>query len=323
MATSGSYVYVLWRALDGGRLRAFVRASSDGGASFGAPVALSDNPTGVSLSAPALATNGAAADGAVYAVWADARPQLVAGAMVTVREIYFSSSHDHGATWSASQAVSTPDAFSSWTPALGVWSGTVHVAWTDERNDLAECTKGANSCHEEEYYRRSTDDGASWGAETRLTFDPPGMPKESWAPSLAVWKDSVHIAYLDHRTGVFQNYYRRSSDAGQSFAPEVMLASDSKFQNAARPTIAARDGAVHLTWFGFSQFEADVYYAFSPDDGATFAPFVDLTPEAGKAARIPHIAVAPDHGVHVVWYDTRLSNPTDGVRIELFYDYLK
>jgi hypothetical protein len=312
VATSGSRVYVLWRALDGGRLRAFLRASSDGGSSFGAAVAVSDNPSGISLSAPALATDSASSGAAVYAVWADGR----AGA---IKEIYFSSSHDQGATWSASKAVSTPDGFSSWTPALAVWSGAVHVAWTDERDDVGECTKGMNSCHEEEYYRRSSNDGATWGPEVRLTTDPPGMPKESWAPSLAVWGSSVHIAYLDHRTGFFQIYYRHSSDGGASFAPEQMIASDSKFQNAARPTIAAREGDVHLTWFGFTQFDADIYYARSRDDGATFAPFVDLTPLAAKAARIPHVAVAPDHTAHVIWYDTRLSNAVDGVRIELFY----
>jgi hypothetical protein len=194
------------------------------------------------------------------------------------------------------------------------------VAWTDERNDLAECTRGANSCMEEEYYRRSPDGGASWGSETRLTFDPPGMPAESWAPSLAVWQSSVHLAYLDKRTGFFQVYYRRSTDGGTSFGSELMVPSDPMFTNAARPTIAARDGEVHVAWFGFSAFEADVYYSRSTDDGASWAPYVDLTgdPAAVGAARVPHIGVAPDQTAHIIWYDTRLSDAS-GPRVELFY----
>jgi len=320
VATSGAYVYVLWRALEAGRLRAFVRSSADGGASWSAPVAVTDNPAGVSVSAPALAADGSGPSAKLYAAWADGRMQTVGGQPVSVKEIYLARSGDHGASWGASSAVSVPDGFSSWTPALAIWSQTIHVAWTDERNDVAECTKGANPCHEEEYYRRSPDDGATWGAEQRLTFDPPGMPTESWAPSMAVWQDSVHLAYLDKRTGYFQVYYRRSTNGGTSFDAEALIAADAMFMNAARPTIAARAGDVHLTWFGFSSFEADIYYSRSMDDGASWSPFLDLTAgaDAAGAARIPHIAVAPDHTAHIIWYDTRQSDAS-GARVELFY----
>ena len=320
VATSGTSVYVLFRAVDSGRLRAFLRSSADGGATWTAAVAVSDNPAGVSVSAPALAADGSAPSAKLYAVWADGRPQSVGGQTATVKEIYLAKSADRGASWSAASAVSVPDGFSSWTPALAIWSQAIHVAWTDERNDVAECTAGANPCHEEEYYRRSLDDGATWQAEERLTFDPPGAPTESWAPSMAVWQDSVHIAYLDKRTGYFQIYYRRSTTAGASFDPETLFAAAAMFLNAARPTLAARAGDVHLTWFGFSTFDADIYYSRSMDDGATWSPFLDLTagPEAVGAARVPHIAVAPDHTAHIIWYDTRLSDAA-GPRIELFY----
>jgi len=320
VATSGAYVYVMWRAAEAGRLRAFVRSSSDGGLSWGAPVAVSDNPASVSVSAPALAGDGSAPSAKLYAVWADGRSQSVGGQPASVKEIYLAKSSDHGASFGAASAVSVPDGFSSWTPALAIWSQTIHVAWTDERDDLAECTKGANSCHEEEYYRRSLDDGATWEAEQRLTFDPPGAPTESWAPSMAVWQDSVHIAYLDKRSGYFQIYYRRSTTGGASFGPEALIAADAMFMNAARPTIAAREGDVHLTWFGFSTFEADIYYSRSMDDGVSWSPFLDLTAgtDAVGAARVPHIAVAPDHAAHIIWYDTRFSD-ANGPRIELFY----
>jgi hypothetical protein len=160
----------------------------------------------------------------------------------------------------------------------------------------------------------------TWGAETRLTFDPAGQPKESWAPSIAVWQDSVHIAYLDHRSGFFQNYYRRSRDGGKTFAPEVMLAADPQFQNAARPTLAARDGVVHLAWFGFSAFDADIYYSRSLDDGSTWSPYLDLTSDGAGAARIPHVAVGPDHSAHIIWYDTRNSD-ANGAKIEIYYSH--
>jgi len=319
VVTSAGHVYVLWRASDGDRLRAFLRASADRGESFGAAVPVSDNPSGVSVSPPALAAS-PSPPGAVYTVWADGRVQQVLGQSVTIKEVYLARSADHGATWTAASPVSVPDGFSSWTPAVAAWAGTLHVAWTDERDDTGECTKGSNSCREEEYYRRSLDGGKSWQAELRLTSDAPGAPKESWAPSLAVWGNSVHVAYLDRRTGLFRNYYRRSLDGGQSFLPEVELTADPAFDQAARPHLAVRGQAVHLVWFGFTDFDADIYYSRSLDDGARWSSPLDLTAATAAvgAARMPHVAVAPDGAAHVVWYDSRHSDGA-GPRIELYY----
>jgi hypothetical protein len=320
VATSGADVYVVWRAGDAGRLRVFSRRSSDGGLTWGAPVAVSDNPVGVSVSPPAVATSAAGPGAEVYVVWADGRTQTVGGQPKSVKEVYLARGDDRGATWGPAVPVSVPDGFSSWTPAVAVWEQTVHVAWTDERDDVGECTSGTNSCREEEYYRRSRDGGETWEPETRLTFDPAGAPRESWAPSVAAWGGSVHVAYLDKRTGFFQVYHRRSTDAGATFGDETLLAADPAFANAARPTVAARAGEVHLTWFGFTDFDADVYYARSSDDGATWSPFVSLTADAAAvgAARVPHVGVGPDGRAHVLWYDTRLSDAA-GPRIELFY----
>src|SRR5262245_7058791 len=99
VATAGSYVYVLYRSADQGRLRVFFRASGDGGASWGAPVVVSDNPAGVTVSPPTVAAWGSGNSPSVYVAWADGRPQLVSGQMKTVKEIYLARSGDRGATW--------------------------------------------------------------------------------------------------------------------------------------------------------------------------------------------------------------------------------
>jgi hypothetical protein len=69
VATSGADVYVTWRALDGGRLRVFCSSSGDGGSTWDAPVAVSDNPPGISVSPPAVAASVLRAGSAPEIAW--------------------------------------------------------------------------------------------------------------------------------------------------------------------------------------------------------------------------------------------------------------
>src|SRR5512137_2934503 len=59
---------------------------------------------------------------------------------------------------------------------------TIHVVWHDDRDGSTEI-----------YYKRSTDSGARWGADTRLTTD------ASWSerPSVAVRDSAVHVVWYD------------------------------------------------------------------------------------------------------------------------------
>ncbi len=315
VAASGDDVYLVWRAVDGDRLRIFFRRSSDRGATFGAAVAISDNPAGVSASPPSVVADGSS----VRIVWPDGRPQPVGNATATVKEIYLAASEDRGATFGPVRAVSTPDGRSSWTPSVAAGGGAIHVAWTDERDDLGECSAGTNPCREEEYYRRSLDGGATFGPELRLTSDPPNAPAASWAPSLAVDGDAVHLVYFDQRSGRFQIFYRRSLDGGASFGDDVLISTGQEATNAARAVIAARGGAVHVAWFTYADFPADVFHAASLDGGTTWSPPAALTADApSAAARLPHIAVGPDRAPHVIWYDTRDSDG-GGARVEIYY----
>lgn len=319
IAAAGSDLYVIFRSVDTDRLRVFFRRSADRGVTWSPQVAISDNPSGISVSPPAIAADGASVSSGLHVVWADGRPQMVAGQLVTTKEVYLTSSQDRGATFGRALSVSTPDGFSSWTPSVAAWADVVHVAWTDERNDIIECTQGG-ACHEEEYYRRSTDGGLAFGPETRLTFDPPGRPAESWAPSLAVWQDAIHVAFFDKRTGLFQVYYKRSLDGGATWSEDVLLSSTSGPLHAARPSLAVLTDTVHIAWFEFASFEADIRYSRSTDSGATWSVPENLTEHAPGAARLPSVAVTPDRAAHIIWYDTRHSDAA-GPRVEIYYGH--
>src|SRR5262245_13521023 len=73
----------------------------------------------------------------------------------------------------------------------------LHVAWSDDRDGNREI-----------YYKRSTDDGAHWGADVRLTQN----AATSIFPSIAAAGADVHLVWEEYRNGNAEIYYKRSSD---------------------------------------------------------------------------------------------------------------
>ncbi len=69
----------------------------------------------------------------------------------------------------------------------------VHIVWWDNRNTDWEI-----------YYKRSTDNGLSWGPDIRLT----NSAGNSYIPSVAVSGSVVHIVWQDQRDGNREIYYK-------------------------------------------------------------------------------------------------------------------
>ncbi|MBM2842129.1 MAG: BNR/Asp-box repeat-containing protein, partial [Bacteroidetes bacterium] len=107
----------------------------------------------------------------------------------------------------------TNDPAVSFTSLNNAWciasSGSVvHVVWYDRR-DL----------NDEIYYKRSTDGGLTWGADTRLTNNTSG----SQFPSISVSGQVVHVVWMDGRDGNSEIYYKRSTDGGISWGSDTRL----------------------------------------------------------------------------------------------------
>ena len=166
IAVEGDDVYVIWHQLRAGAFEVMLRHSRDGGGTW--------QPE-VRLSASGRSAHGsiAASGRHVYVVWGDVSTGNA--------EIHTRASHDGGTSWLLEQLVSdTP--YESWVPTVAASGDTVMVGWVDYRD-----------ANEEEYLRRSTDGGRTWDAIQRLTFD----AADSWAPSLAIAGNVVHIAWFE------------------------------------------------------------------------------------------------------------------------------
>ncbi len=129
----------------------------------------------------------AGASGHLYIVWEDDTPGNT--------EIYFKSSGDGGATWSASKRLTWTEG-DSWFPSLSIeyLSGDLHLIWSD-----------ATPGYPELYYKGSADGGATWSASKRLTWNSgtSETPVVSIDPS-----GNIHLVWSDNTPGNYEIYYR-------------------------------------------------------------------------------------------------------------------
>jgi hypothetical protein len=217
----------------------------------------------------------------VHVVWSDSRDGN--------DEIYYARSTDGGTTWGANIRL-TNNAGNSTNPYVAVSGNTVHVVWHDDRDGNPEI-----------YYKRSTDGGTTWGADTRLT----DCLGNSYTPSIAVSGNIVHVAWHDSRDGNEEIYYKRSTDGGTTWGTDTRLTNAAR--NSALVSISVSGNNVHVAW----QDERvagnwEIYYNHSTDGGNTWVGEARLTNTPG-ASMYPSIAVSGNN-VHVVWQDNRAGN---------------
>jgi hypothetical protein len=280
---------------------------------------ISDTPTGANATFAVVAASGSA----VHVAWTDSRD---AG----VSEVYYTGSTDGGATWSVPAAVSPVDGFNSWTPSIAASANHVHIAWTDARFGLADCTTQFADCHEVLYFRSSGDSGQTWGSETELTCD---ASLYTFAPSLAVENDTVHIAYFQGNPsppGPMRLYYLRGTADGASLgacsgtqgtlaAIDVQYPAGDTVLSAWRPDIAVHNDVVHMVWWGeltdnYATGQARIYYTQS-NAGVNWAAATALTSQGNGStwrAFSPNISLSADGSMaYTIWEDHR--NDTDAL----------
>lgn len=85
----------------------------------------------------------------------------------------------------------------STTPDMAVWGSNVHVVWSDNRNGNYEI-----------YYKRSTDNGLTWGNDVRLTF----TGNNDINPHITVFGNNIHIVW-----GADATCYINSTDNGDNW----------------------------------------------------------------------------------------------------------
>ncbi len=325
VAASGAYVHVVWSDHRTGLWQLFYKRSTDAGTSWGADTRLTNS--GVGAGYPCVAVTGAN----VHVTFMDGRDLNP--------EIYYKRSTDDGATWGSDMRLTNDNAYSLY-PSVAVSSANVHAVWEDERDgnqevyykrstdggvswgsdtrltnaaaysgDQTVAVSGTNvhvawyderDGNSELYYKRSTDNGASWGADQRLTNN------SAWSqsPSIGVAGANVHILWDENRDGNGEVYYKRSTDNGQTWGGDIRLTTDSGW--SWNPSVAVSVNNIHIVWCEDRTGNQEIYYKRSTDNGSTWTSDTGLT-NASADSKGQSTTVA-DSCVHVVWHDERDGN---------------
>jgi protein-S-isoprenylcysteine O-methyltransferase Ste14 len=190
-------VYTAWQGDVNGNNEIFVKKSTDGGATWGAPYRVTNN-TGNSRN-PVLGADNA---GAVYVAWQDD--------LNGNNDIYMKKSSDGGATWAGPYRV-TSNAGNSQNPVLAVDSvGTVYVAWQDDVN-------GNNDI----YVKKTADGGATWAGPYRVTSN----AGNSQNPVLAVdGNNTVYVTWQDDQYVSIEAFSKNSADGGLTWSGPYRVA---------------------------------------------------------------------------------------------------
>lgn len=209
----------------------------------------------------------------------------------------------------ASVAVS-PTSAAQWSPSLAVNAdGALQLAWTDLRDG-----------HEQPYFARSNDAGATWTPAVRAgdavfrEFDQ--QDNQYDARIAAVADGSLQMVWSDFRNQSWDIYGARSSNGGATWPASSRVdgspssAEGFPAENIHRdPTVAAfADGSVIVCWADVRGMRTDAGIVCArSSDGATFGPdvFVDGTGDVESEQFAPAVAAAGDGRVLVAWQDHR------------------
>lgn len=276
IVAEGDTIHVVWMDQRDGNSEIYYKRSLDGGDSWDMDTRLTDNQYVSAL--PALAVNGLM----LHVAWYDTRDS---GNF----EIYYKRSQDGGITWEPDVRL-TFDYEYSWYPSLVLTNTNVHVVWRESRAGNYEI-----------FYKRSTDEGSTWGADTNLS----NAAGSSETPSIAQAGSTLHVLWFDNRDGgAYEIYYKRSLDEGVTWEPDVRLTDDPGVSFG--PSVAVRGVNVHVAWQDSRDGNWEIYYNKSTDNGTTWGSDIRLT-SAAETSESPSI-VASGSNVHVVWWDNRDGN---------------
>src|SRR6266849_4443770 len=195
----------------------------------------------------------------------------------------------------SSQQFSTPKNVSnnsdfSFTPQLAVdLGGNIYVVWEDDTNTNSNIL-----------FSRSTDGGtfsAPKGVSNSAGFSfNPRIAVDSGGTINVVWQDSPDF----YRTS--NVFFRRSSDAGNTFSTPMNLSGTSSSAFYSTPQIAVHNaGNISIVWESDTGNLA-IWFSGSSDGGATFSAPTMLSTNTGGSID-SQIAVDKNGNINVVWED--------------------
>jgi hypothetical protein len=232
MADSSDNLHLVWQDYPPGNPEIYYKKSTNGGGSWTTAQRLTSNSgesTNSSLSVGSM--------GNPHVFWNDNTPGNF--------EIYHKKSANGGSTWSANQRL-TWTSGGSYVPLAAVdSSGYLHLVFHDYTLGPAQIN-----------YKKSTNGGAAWSANQRLTWTSGG----SYEPKIKVDSSNhLHLIWKYYISGENNIYYKKSPDGGATWTTGQRLTWTGGSSESQACACDASD-YLHLVWVEYAPGNAEIYY---------------------------------------------------------------
>jgi len=325
IANSGNFIHVVWEDTRDGNSEIYYKRSIDVGTNWEADTRLTNDPQ--NSASPSIAVNGSQ----IYIVWAERRnnndeiyfksstnagldwgvdTRLTNSAYISQQpcikvyntnihvlwidnrdgnnEVYYKRSTNSGLNWGDDIRLTNNSAF-SYQQSITVNASTLHVTWTDNRD-------GING---EIYYKKSTNNGTTWGSDIRLT----NHTSSSQYSTVSYSGESIYVVWDDYRSSNYEIYFKISSDEGESWGTDTRLTNTVASR---KPFIEVSGNALHIVFIKSVSGHFDVCYKRSTDSGVNWDPDLLLTNNSLNSENTS-ISVS-NSTVNILWTDLRHGN---------------
>lgn len=213
-------------------------------------------------------------------------------------DIYIKSSSDSGLTWSPEVKL-TDTTEPSQQQVLSSNGQTLHLAWFTGKNWLGTYNL---------FYKRSTDNGITWGSNLKLT----GIQGYYFSPSISVSGQFVHIVFMDTPGGNGSPVikYVRSTDGGITWSSAAVLVSG----HASTASITTEGNNVHIVWQDRRMIPNKIFYKRSTDNGLTWS--LDTVVSGPTSSSFDPCISSSGNRINVIWEDLQFGSQT-----EIVYTY--
>jgi hypothetical protein len=188
----------------------------------------------------------------------------------------------------------------AWTPAKRLTWNLKGSFWTSiavDSNDNIYAVWYQNSSSDTEiYFRKSTDNGNTWGPLQRLTW----MAGYSRCPDITVdSSDNLHLVWYDDKSGDQEIYYKKSTDGGSTWTSPKRLTWMTGSSFNPRVRVDSQEN-IHVVWVDDYPGHNEIYYKQSTDGGTSWSGARRLTNFAAIALP-PSLAIDTGNCLHLVW----------------------
>jgi hypothetical protein len=118
-------------------------------------------------------------------------------------------------------------------------------------------------------------------------------------PLLQEFEREIRLA-----TTEWEIYYRRSSDGGRTWEPEIRLTNAPGLSH--RPSLVALGDDLYVAWWDGRTGDNEIYLKHSADGGRSWGADLRVTQSPGDSIK-PSLALTRDF-LHLVWLDTKDGN---------------